>query len=134
MFSKMRAIHVAVEDLEAAVKQYKEGLGLQPSEMGTLEVLGIRNALFPVGDGIIELIEPLDHEHGPVSKFLKTRGEGVYMMALEVEDLEAAVRTLKERGVRLLSDDEASRARGIPVFIHPKSTRGVLVELVEKKS
>jgi len=93
--------------------------------------LGIKNALFPVGDAVIELIEPLDKEQGPIPNFLKSRGEGIYMIALEVEDLDAAITELKGRGVRLLSDDPESRAKGIPVFIHPKSSRGVLIELVQ---
>lgn len=131
MFKKVRAVHVAVNDVDEAVKQYTEGLGLELSGSDTLPALGIKNALFPVGDAVIELIEPLDKEQGPIPNFLKSRGEGIYMIALEVEDLDAAITELKGRGVRLLSDDPESRAKGIPVFIHPKSSRGVLIELVQ---
>lgn len=131
MFKKVRAVHVAVNDVDEAVKQYTEDFGLELSGSDTLPALGIKNALFPVGDAVIELIEPLDKEQGPIPNFLKSRGEGIYMIALEVEDLDAAITELKGRGVRLLSDDPESRAKGIPVFIHPKSSRGVLIELVQ---
>ena len=131
MFKKVRAVHEAVKDVDEAVKQYTDGFGLELSGSDTLPALGIKNALFPVGDAVIELIEPLDKEQGPIPNFLKSRGEGIYMIALEVEDLDAAITELKGRGVRLLSDDPESRAKGIPVFIHPKSSRGVLIELVQ---
>ena len=131
MFSKIRAIHIAVSNVEEAAKQYTESFGLKVSQSGTMPALGIKNALFPIGDGVIELIEPLNPEEGPVAKFLKTRGEGVYMVAWEVPDLDTAIKSLKKKGVRLINDDPKTRAQGTPVFIHPKSTRGLLVELVQ---
>ena len=132
MFNKIRAIHMAVNDLEEATKEYAESFGLEASSAETLPALGIKNALLPVGDAVIELIEPLDHEQGPVAKFLKKRGEGVYMVALEVDNIESAIKDLKQRGVRLMNDDPESRSNGVPVFIHPKSTRGLLIELIEQ--
>jgi len=131
MFNKIRAIHIAVKNIEEAAKQYTDSFGLQVSQSGTLPDLGIKNALLPIGDAILELIEPLDFEAGPIAKFLKSRGEGVYMVALEVENLDAAIQSFKEKGVRLISDDPESRSKGSPVFIHPQSTRGLLVELVQ---
>jgi len=132
MFNKIRAIHMAVNDLEEATKEYADSFGLEASGAETLPALGIKNALLPVGDAVIELIEPLDHEQGPVAKFLKKRGEGVYMVALEVDNIESAIKDLKQRGVRLMNDDPESRSNGAPVFIHPKSTRGLLIELIEQ--
>ncbi len=133
MFSKIRAIHIAVKNVEEAAKQYTDSFGVQVSQSGTMPNLGIKNALIPVGDAMVELIEPLDAEEGPVARFLKNRGEGVYMIALEVQNLDAAIQSFKEKGVRLISDDPQSRAQGSPVFIHPQSTRGVLIELVEER-
>ena len=132
MFSKIRAIHIAVSNVEEAAKQYSDSFGLQVSQSGTLPDLGIKNALLPIGDAILELIEPLDSEEGPVARFLKSRGEGVYMIALEVQNLDAAIQSFREKGVRLISDDPQSRTQGSPVFIHPQSTRGVLIELVQE--
>ena len=133
MFGKIRAIHLAVNDVEAAQKDYADNFGLEASSAETLPALGIKNALLPVGDAVIELIEPLDPEQGPVAKFLKNRGEGPYMVALEVDNIDSAVEDLKQRGVKLMNDDPESRANGIPIFIHPKYGRGLLIELVEKK-
>ena len=132
MFTKIRAVHVAVDNVEEATKLYTDNFGLQVSKSGTLPALGIKNAILPIGDAVIELIEPLDPQQGPVAKFLQSRGGGVYMIALEVDNLDSAVQSLQEKGVRLLSADPESRAKGIPVFIHPKSTKGLLVELVQK--
>jgi methylmalonyl-CoA epimerase len=130
MFKKVRAIHVAVKNVEEAAKEYSENFGLELSRAETLPQMGIKNALFPVGDAVIEFIEPLDKEQGPIPRFLASRGEGIYMMALEVEDLDAAIKDLKAKGVVLINDDPESRGKGIPVFIHPKSARGVMIELI----
>jgi len=132
MFSRIRAVHIAVNSVQEASSEYQSSFGLEVSRSGEVPALGIRNAIIPVGDAILELIEPLDPQQGPVARFLRDRGEGVYMMALEVEDLDSAVRMLQERGVRLIDADPEARARGGPVFIHPRSTRGVLIEMVEK--
>jgi len=131
MFNKIRAVHIAVKNVEEAAKQYTDNFGITVSQSGTMPNLGIKNALIPIGDAVIELIEPINAEEGPIAQFLKNRGEGVYMVALEVPNLDAAIKSFKEKGVRLISDDPESRAQGIPVFIHPKSTRGLLVELVQ---
>ena len=132
MFTKIRAVHVAVNNVEEATKLYTDNFGLQVSQSGTQPALGIKNAILPVGDAIIELIEPLDPQQGPVAKFLQSRGGGVYMIALEVENLDSAIQSLQEKGVRLVSADPESRAKGIPAFIHPQSANGLLIELVQK--
>jgi len=132
MFTKIRAVHIAVNNVEEAAKLYTDNFNLQVSASGSNPAEGIRQAVLPVGDAVIELIEPLDPEQGPVAKFLQNRGEGVYMMAWEVENLDSAIQSLTEKGVRLLNADPESRAKGVNVFIHPKSTKGVLVELVQK--
>ena len=132
MFRKVRTIHVAVNDLDKAVKLYQDNFGMEVSRGGTAPALGIKNAFLPVGEAVIELMEPLDKEQGPVSRFLKNRGEGIYMIAMEVDNIDIALKSLRERGVRTVGDDPASRAKGLPVFIHPQSTQGILIELVEK--
>ncbi len=132
MFSKIRAIHLAVNSVEEAVKDYADNFGLEAYKTDTLPELGIKNALLQVGDAIIEFIEPLEPGQGPVARFLEKRGEGVYMTAMEVENLESAVKDLKARGVPLINDNPESREKGLPVFIHPKASRGLLIELVVK--
>lgn len=132
MFTRIRAIHIAVKNLEEATQVYTDNLGLQVSQSGTMPELGIKNAILPIGDAIIELIEPLDAEQGPIPRFLQNRGEGIYMIALEVENIDSAIQSLGEKGVRLLGTEAESRAKGNPVFIHPQSSKGVLIELVQK--
>ncbi len=132
MFTKLRAVHIAVKDLEEATKEYGERFGLKASQSGPQPQTGIKNAVFPLGDTIVELIEPLEAGQGPVAKFLDTRGEGIYMFALEVDDIDSAVKELQAKGVRLLNADPESRAKGAPLFIHPQSTHGALISLNEK--
>lgn len=132
MFTRVRAVHIAVNNVEEAAGEYTGKLGLQVSRSGAVPEMGIKNAILPVGDSILELIEPLDPKEGAIARFLQSRGEGVYMIALEVDDLESAIRSLQSKDVRLIDADPESRSRGGPVFIHPKSTHGVLVELIEK--
>jgi len=132
MFTKIRTVHIAVNSVEEAARAYSDSFGLEASRSGAIPELGIKNAILPVGDAVIELIEPLNPEEGPVARFLRNRGEGIYMMALEVENLGSAIKSFEAKGVRLVAADPESRARGGPVFIHPGSTHGVLIELVEK--
>jgi len=132
MFTKIRAVHVAVNNVEEAVKDYERAFGLKVSRIEPQPHNGVKIAVLPIGDAVIELIEPLNPEEGPVARSLKNRGEGIYMIALEVDGLDAALKSLQAKGVRLINDDAESRAKGVQPFIHPKSTHGVLVELVEK--
>ena len=132
MFTRVRGVHIAVKDVEEATTEYGEKFGFKASKSGLQPQLGIKNAIFPLGDTIVELIEPLEAGEGPVAKFLDTRGEGIYMFALEVDNIDSAVRELQAKGVRLLNADPESRSKGTPVFIHPQSTHGALIELNEK--
>jgi methylmalonyl-CoA/ethylmalonyl-CoA epimerase len=132
MFSKIHNVVIAVKDVKEAAGQYSDNFGIQAHSFKTLMELGIKNARFHIGDAEIELIEPLDPEKGPVSNFLKTRGEGLYMVEMEVEDYRSAVEDLKARGIRLIGESPESLERGAGIFIHPKATRGVLMQLVQK--
>ena len=132
MYNRIRAVHVVVNSLEEAAKDYESRFGLTATSPETQSQTGIRAAVVSMGDAVIEFIEPLDHEQGPVAKFLKTRGEGVYMMAWEVDSVDEAIKSLHAKGVRLINADAESRAKGVIPFIHPKETHGVLIELVEK--
>ena len=132
MFNKVRAVHIAVNNVEEAASEYSEKLGLTVSRSGAMPEMGIKNAILPVGESVLELIEPLDPQQGALARFLQNRGEGVYMIALEVDDMESTVKSLQSKDVRLIDADPEARSRGGPVFIHPKSTHGVLIELIEK--
>ena len=132
MFTRIHRIVIAVKNLEEAVKLYTDSLGFQVSKSGVSPQTGLKNAHLPIGDADIELVEPLDPEKGPVAKSLQSRGEGVFMIEMEVENVDSAIESLSQKGVRLLGADPESRAKGSQVFIHPQSTKGVLIQLVQK--
>ena len=132
MFKNIRAIHIAVNSVEEATKTYADNFGIEAFQSGSVPELGIKNALLQMGDAVIELIEPFEAGEGPVAKFLEKRGEGVYMTAMDVEDLESTVADLRARGVPLINDNPEAREQGAPVFIHPKASHGLMIELLEK--
>ena len=119
---------VAVNDLEAATKVWQENLGLPLERTGDNEALGIRQSILPIGSAFIELISPLG-EGGPVADALKNKGEGLYLISLAVDDLDATLAELRERGVRVNDPPAGSRI----TFISPRAANGVLVQLVERR-
>jgi len=121
---------IAVKSLAEARKFYEKlGLHVMPEE--TVEAEKVRLAMVPVGESRIELLEPTSPE-STIARFLEKRGEGLHHVALHVNDLAGAVERLKASGTRLVSDDIKIGAGGhLYVFVHPSSTGGVLVELVE---
>ena len=121
---------IAVKSVQAAKAIY-EKLGLQASAEEIVEAEQVRVAMVPVGESRIELLEPTS-ETSTVAKFLAKRGEGLHHLCLRVPDLRAAVDRLKQDGVRLVSDEIKVGAGGHRyIFVHPSSTGGVLMELVE---
>jgi len=112
-----------VADIEAGVRTWRDDLGLRLTHRADLPEAGMAQAFFLLDDGtFIELIAPAS-DSSPLNAALESRGEGVHVMAMKVDDLDAAVAELKARGVRLIGE-------GTPqVFIHPKSANGVMVQL-----
>jgi len=121
---------IAVKSVQAAKSLY-EKLGLNASAEETVEGEQVHVAMIPVGESRIELLEPTS-ETSAVARFLAKRGEGLHHVCLRVPDLKAAVDRLKRDGVRLVSEEIKVGAGGHRyVFVHPQSTGGVLMELVE---
>jgi len=121
---------IAVKSL-AAAKSIYEKLGLSVSPEETVEHEQVRVVMVPVGGGRLELLEATS-ENSTIAKFIAKRGEGLHHVCLKVPDLSGAVARLKKDGVRLVSDEIKSGAGGHKyVFVHPSSTGGVLLELVE---
>jgi methylmalonyl-CoA epimerase len=121
---------VAVKSLAVARGIY-EKLGLSVSPEEVVEAEQVRVVMVPLGDSRLELLEPTS-ENSVIAKFLAKRGEGLHHVSLRVPDLEAAVARLKNDGVRLVSGDIKVGAGGHRyVFVHPSSTGGLLLELVE---
>ncbi len=121
---------IAVKSVKAAKSIY-EKLGLNASSEETVEGEQVHVAMIPVGESRIELLEPTS-ETSTVAKFLAKRGEGLHHICLRVPDLKTAVERLKQDNVRLVSEEIKVGAGGHRyVFVHPSSTGGVLMELVE---
>jgi methylmalonyl-CoA/ethylmalonyl-CoA epimerase len=125
--------HVAilVADLDAAVKLYRDVYGLELVELEEVPSEKVRVAIFGHGAGRIELVSPMGPD-SPMAKAIERRGEGLHHVCLEVPDLAAAMAALKARGAPLLDETPRPGAGGAKVaFVHPKGSRGVLVELRE---
>jgi methylmalonyl-CoA epimerase len=130
MIKKVDHIAIAVNSLEEGGKTYAP-LGLKVVHTETVLDQGVKIAFIPVGDSEIELVEPID-PNGGVAKFLKTRGEGIHHICLEVDDVARELKELAAKGVELIDKQPRKGAAGIVAFVHPKSTKGVLLELVQK--
>ena len=122
-------VAIAVKDLDRAIALYRDAFGLELAEVEEVPEQQVRTAIFGHGMGRIELICPTVNDSG-VAKFLEKRGEGLHHICVEVEDIEAAMAALKEKGAPLIDQTPKPGAGGAKVaFIHPKGTHGVLVEL-----
>jgi methylmalonyl-CoA/ethylmalonyl-CoA epimerase len=128
--SSLDHLGIAVRSIAEARKLY-ESLGLQIVHEETIEQEGVHTALIPAGDARIELLEPTSPD-SPVGKFLAKRGEGLHHIALHVDDISAALETLKAQGARLISEDIQIGAGGhLYFFVHPSSANGVLLEICQ---
>ena len=131
MLKKIYHLGYAVHDITAATRFYEEHFGARVGEPEEVEEQGIVAAMFAVGESKIELLKPTRPD-SPVGKFLEKRGEGFHHVAFQVDDLEAALRKLKERGVDLIDEEPRVGAGGTRMaFVHPRDAHGVLTELVE---
>ena len=123
-------IGIAVKSLDAAKAIY-EKLGMPVSNKETVESEQVRLVMVPVGDTRLELLEPLSDD-SVIGRFITKRGEGLHHVSLRVPDLSVAVASLKQDGVRLVSDEIKVGAGGHRyIFVHPSSAGGILLELVE---
>ena len=123
---------IAVESIDKAAPFWKHILKI--SHRSTEDVIdqGVVTDIYDTGQGKVELLEALG-DNSPIAKFLDKRGPGIHHVCFEVEDINSAIKELKENNITVLSDGPTIGAEGYKVvFIHPKSTGGVLVELAEK--
>jgi methylmalonyl-CoA/ethylmalonyl-CoA epimerase len=124
-------IGVAVEDLDQAVALYSDKLGMPVEHRETVEDFGVEAVLLGIGDGHVELLEPVGPE-SPVGQFLERRGPGMHHVAYATDDIESAIAAACDAGLELIDEQPRVGIRGSRVaFLHPKSTGGVLTELVE---
>jgi methylmalonyl-CoA epimerase len=120
-------IGIVVRDLEEALQTYERHFGFRTDATrgGDVPALGIKNAFMPVGESDLEFIQATTEE-GPVANFAKERGEGTFMLSLEVDDIEAAVEHLRGQGARV------GDPRNGVAFVSMKSTHGVNLQLVQR--
>ncbi|HEX7244719.1 MAG TPA: methylmalonyl-CoA epimerase [Solirubrobacterales bacterium] len=131
MFKRIDHIGVAVEDLEAGIELYEESFAMALVHRETVESQGVEAVLLDVGDGHVELLAPLGPET-PVGKYLERKGPGLHHVAYAVDDVDGALRRLSAAGIELIDSEPRVGIRDSRVaFLHPKSTGGVLTEIVE---
>jgi methylmalonyl-CoA/ethylmalonyl-CoA epimerase len=125
-------IGVAVKNLSEASKFYTDILGLQIKEKETIADQKARVYFIPVKDTNIELLESTEPD-GPIAKFIDSRGEGIHHIVIRVKNIEEALQNLKAQEIRLIDQNPRIGARGIKIaFVHPKETKGVLLEICER--
>ena len=131
MITGLKHVGIAVNNIDEAVKVFVNTLGLKHEKTITLEERKLKIALLEAGETKIELLEPMDKE-GTIAKFLQNRGEGIHHIAFKVTDIENMLQQLKSKGVTLIDEMPRKGAEGGKIaFIHPKSTKNVLIELCE---
>lgn len=130
---KIEHIGIAVKDLEKSNELFAKLFGEAHYKMETVESEGVSTSFFQVGPNKIELLEGTNPD-SPISKFIAKKGEGIHHIAFDVEDIEAESARLKEEGFILLNETPKQGADNkLVVFLHPKSSNGVLVELCQER-
>jgi len=131
MLDRIDHVGIAVAELDPAITFYQETLGMPLVHREEVAEQGVEAVLLDVGDGHIELLEPLA-EDTPVGKFLAKKGPGLHHVAYAVSDIEAALSTLSAQGVELIDTEPRRGIRdSLVAFLHPRSSGGVLTEIVQ---
>lgn len=133
MLEKIDHIGIAVKDIDQAIKLYKEAFGMEPSLVYESEYTKARIAFFPIGETRIELIQPMNPE-SVVGKFLEKKGEGIHHLSFKVKDVDQNLGELEAKGIQLI-DKKSRKVRENErvAFLNPKSTHGVLMELIQEE-
>jgi methylmalonyl-CoA/ethylmalonyl-CoA epimerase len=131
VFGLIDHVGVAVDDLDSALALYEGTFGMPVAHRETVSEQGVEAVLLDVGDCHVELLRPLG-ERTAVGKFLARRGPGLHHVAYRVDDIESALARLRELGIELIDSEPRTGIRRSRVaFLHPRSTGGVLTEIVE---
>ncbi len=129
---KISHLGIATNGIDEALKFWQDALGLENVHTETVEDQKVRVAMLPIGDTRIELLEATSADSA-IAKFVEKRGGGIHHIAVEVEDIEAALMKLKAEGARLIDETPRIGAEGCLIaFVHPSSTNGVLLELIQE--
>lgn len=133
---RIEHLGIAIKDMDKGLFLYRDVLGLKVTSVTRKEDMGATVAFVDIGESSFELMSPME---GPpagsvgdiMRKFIHNSGEGVHHVAVAVDDIEAALRELEQKGITLIDKVPRSGAHGKVAFIHPKSTHGILIELCE---
>lgn len=130
---KIEHLGIAVKDLEKSNELFKRLLGSELYKEEMVEGEGVKTSFFQIGETKIELLEATKEE-SPIAKFISKKSEGIHHIAFDVEDLESEMKRLKAQGFEILNEIPKEGADNkLVVFLHPKTTNGVLVELCQDK-
>jgi methylmalonyl-CoA/ethylmalonyl-CoA epimerase len=131
VFSRIDHIGVAVEQIEPALALYRDGFELEVAHREVVEEQGVEALLLDVGENHVELLAPLAPDT-PVGRFLAKQGPGLHHVAYQVSDIDSTLHALRKAGLQLIDQEPRVGIRGSRVaFMHPRSTAGVLTEIVE---
>jgi methylmalonyl-CoA/ethylmalonyl-CoA epimerase len=130
MLKKIHHVGVVVPNLDTSLKFWRDTLGLHLTKRATIEEQGVRAALLKVGESEVELLEPLDAENG-VGKFLSRRGGGLHHVCFESDDVARELDAARGKNIQLIDQKPRRGLAGMICFLHPKATRGVLVEYAQ---
>ena len=129
---KISHLGIATKGIDEALKFWQDALGLENIHAEEVAEQKVRVAMLPIGEARIELLEATS-EDSPIAKFIEKRGGGIHHIAVEVENIEESLAKLKAEGARLIDEQPRVGAEGCLIaFVHPSSTGGVLLELIQE--
>lgn len=134
LLTRIDHVGIACHDLDERVSFYQSAFGLTVVHTEVNEAQGVREAMFDVGGSFVQLLEPTRPD-SPVARFLARNGEGVHHIGYGVDDVDAVLKELADKGIRLVDERPRHGSMGAAIaFVHPKSVGGVLTELVQAAS
>ncbi len=131
MFTRMDHVGIVVHSLDESLKTYCDDLGFRLLQRLEIPEQMVEAAFLDAGNSTIELIAPTDETSG-TARFLQNRGEGTHHVCFEVDDIAAALETLRGQGLRLIDETPRKGVHGLVAFIHPKATHGTMIELLQR--
>ena len=134
MIEKIEHIGIAVKNIDEANKIYEELLGTPPYKMETVGNEGVSTSFFKTGDSKVELLQATNHESA-IAKFIAKKGEGIHHIAFAVKNIHKEIKRLKESGYIIINESPKIGADNkLVCFVHPKKTKGVLIEICQEIS
>ena len=132
MLTEIDHVAIAVNDLEAAIEYYRNTYGVEVEHREVIERDGVEEALLKVADSYVQLLTPIN-DASPVAKYLANKGEGLHHIGYRVDDCGVALQAIKDAGGRVIDEAPRPGSRGTTVaFVHPKTSFGTLIELVQE--